>query len=444
MKGVWVRPASGRRAVVFIHGVLSDGEGCWHHDNGTYWPTLLSHEKELESVGIYVFTYKTGIFSGTFRLGNVVSSLKEHMRLDGVLSEDNDIVFVCHSMGGIVARKFLVQQTVDLIQRKIAIGLFLIASPSRGSKYADWLAPIARFFKHSHADALRFSETNSWLADLDEEFQSLTHEGKLPLSGKELIEDKFIALSAVLHRQVVEPISGARYFPDPYKVPNSDHFTICKVGSADDIQHRLLRQFIFDFFKAQEASRGVANEVAGAATRLEPEGAPTSSRIARSSSTCLAATGCLVDLQSAHGPQQYTRLSEIRFTITNSTAGHIKVTSIELKVLRATPFTRTASIATAAPVDEYSMFTDIDSKTTAAELLSRTHVLASSETDGFFLKVNAAEGFCYEASITVTWNPIPNGESETASSPIFTLAHPVYSVSGLLRLADSQPPTGRG
>ena len=353
MKGLWIRPSSGRCTVAFIHGVLSDGDGCWRHENGTYWPTLLARDEDLASIGIYVFTYKTGIFSGTYRLGNVVSSLKEHLRLDGVLSEESEIIFVCHSMGGIVARKFLVQQAVDLIERQVAVGLFLIASPSRGSKYADWLTPIARLFKHSQADALRFSETNSWLADLDEEFQNLKEERKLTLSGKELIEDNFIALSAVLSKQVVESISGARYFPNPYKVPNSDHFSICKVSGEGDEQHRLLRQFIIDFLKARGADRNVRTESARAVRSRNAVGIPVGSRATIGSPASIAASGCLVDLQSTRGPQQWTRLSEIRFTVTNSTAAHTKVTSIALEVLQATSLTRTASIATAAPVDEY-------------------------------------------------------------------------------------------
>jgi hypothetical protein len=43
-----------------------------------------------------------------------VDALKEHMRLDGVL-ESNQIIFVCHSMGGIVVRKFVAERAAELI-----------------------------------------------------------------------------------------------------------------------------------------------------------------------------------------------------------------------------------------------------------------------------------------------------------------------------------------
>jgi hypothetical protein len=86
MKGEWIRrPQDAAASAVFVHGILSSGETCWRNANGSYWPELLKNEPEVGSLGIYVFTHQTGIFSGSYRLGNIASALKEHMRLDGVL-----------------------------------------------------------------------------------------------------------------------------------------------------------------------------------------------------------------------------------------------------------------------------------------------------------------------------------------------------------------------
>ena len=115
MRGEWLRRPQQSTSVVFVHGILSSGETCWRHDNGSYWPELLKNEPELAPLGIYVFTYQTGVFSGSYRLGDIVDALKEHMRLDGVL-ESNQLIFVCHSMGGIVVRKFIVERAAELIE----------------------------------------------------------------------------------------------------------------------------------------------------------------------------------------------------------------------------------------------------------------------------------------------------------------------------------------
>lgn len=247
MKGEWLKASTGNISVVFVHGFLSSGESCWQHSNGSYWPEMLKNEAELKDMGIYVFTYQTGFFSGTYRLGDAVDALKEQLKLDGVL-KSKLLIFVCHSMGGIIVRKFIVERATDLIEKQIEVGLFLIASPSLGSEYANWLSPLAQLLDHSQADALRFADDNSWLNDLDKQFQNLKESQKLKINGKELIEDKFIILKKIFvllrWKQAVQPFSGARYFGEPYKVPQSDHFSIAKPDDKSAIQHRLLCQFI--------------------------------------------------------------------------------------------------------------------------------------------------------------------------------------------------------
>lgn len=244
MRGEWIRKPSNGISVVFVHGILSSGETCWQHDNGAYWPELLTNEPELEAVGIYVYTYQTGIFSGTYNLNDVVDDLKERLLTMDKVVDNQRIAFVCHSMGGIVVRKFLVERVNDLRDRNIEVGLFLVASPSLGASYANWLKPIAELMGHSQADALRFSQSNIWLNGLDKEFQNLKESGRLKIRGKELIEDKFVVLPRFWRKQVVEPFAGARYFGDPYKVPGSDHFSIAKPRDRRADQHRLLLAFL--------------------------------------------------------------------------------------------------------------------------------------------------------------------------------------------------------
>ena len=78
MRGVWRRRigvTTPSVAVVFIHGILSNNEKCWLHPNGTYWPDLFARHDAFSTVGIYEFTYQTGVFSGSYSLGDVVDAL---------------------------------------------------------------------------------------------------------------------------------------------------------------------------------------------------------------------------------------------------------------------------------------------------------------------------------------------------------------------------------
>lgn len=245
MKGTWLNKPSERSvAVIFIHGILSSSSDCWTHPEGIHWPTQLANENEFSKFGIYTFEYKTDFFSGHYSLNDVVDALKEKLALDSV-GDCETLIFVCHSMGGIVARKYIVQNAANLERNDKKIGLFLIASPSLGADYANWLAPLAKFFKHSQAKALRFQEDNIWLNGLDRDFINLKEDGHLQIKGKELVEDTFIVLPKfVFFRQVVPPFAGAKYFGDAIKIPNSDHFSIAKIENGKDIKHQLLLKFL--------------------------------------------------------------------------------------------------------------------------------------------------------------------------------------------------------
>jgi hypothetical protein len=133
-------------------------------------------------------------------------------------------------------------EQAKFIARKIEIGLFLVASPSIGSKDANDLFLLSTIAGNSQAQALRFSQKNEWLNDLDKEFINLLGGGKLSIKGKELVEDQAIKLKKWfgLNRQIVEPFAAARYFAESYKVPYSDHSTIVKPKDKDAMQHRVL------------------------------------------------------------------------------------------------------------------------------------------------------------------------------------------------------------
>ncbi len=247
MQGKWINKLQGDTTVVFVHGILSTGEECWKNESGAYWPDLLKKQEGFENTGIYVFTYSTGFFSGNFSIGDAVDSLRELSKLDKLFETAKRIVFVCHSMGGIVVRRFIVKHQKIFSEKQISIGLFLVASPSLGSDYANWLSIITGAIGHTQAQALKFSQQNVWLNDLDRDFHNLIsmENPPFPIRGKELIEDRawFPKKAGFLRmfwkKQVVEPFSGAKYFGEPYKDPLSDHISIAKPENADAIQHRL-------------------------------------------------------------------------------------------------------------------------------------------------------------------------------------------------------------
>jgi len=240
-KPYWVRkPGVSKAAIIFVHGVLTDPGTAWRSGK-TFWPELICSESELRDVGVYVFVYRNDIFSGNYRISDAADSLREHLELDG-LSKLSSLLFVCHSMGGIVVRQFLVNQQSELIEKKVKIGLFLIASPSLGAEYANLFTGLAKALRNSQVQALRFADDNTQLNNLDRDFINLKESGKLILMGKELVEDEFIVLPRWIGSYVVKPFSGAKYFGKSIKIAHKNHFTIAEIADSSALQHRLLVQ----------------------------------------------------------------------------------------------------------------------------------------------------------------------------------------------------------
>ncbi|QDP22742.2 alpha/beta fold hydrolase [Bradyrhizobium cosmicum] len=243
---MWLRKPRNAATIVFVHGLFSSNETAWLHPDGSFWPKLVCDEPQLGDFGVYLFSYRADIHAGTFSLENAVDAMRERFRLDGLFDNGSvgaGLIFVCHSMGGILARRFVVAQQLTLVDRKLPIGLFLIASPSLGSEYANFVSAIAPFY-NAQIDILRFSEENQWLSALDKDFINIKEGDRLPIFGKELIEDNFIGSDRFFRRkQIVQRFSGARYFGEPVKIERTDHFTIAKPASLQAIQHRLLVEF---------------------------------------------------------------------------------------------------------------------------------------------------------------------------------------------------------
>ncbi|WP_411196584.1 esterase/lipase family protein [Rhizobium sp.] len=246
MEPMRLRRSRNGATIVFVHGILSGPISAWKNKSGAFWPRLVFDDEQLIDFGVYLYTYRADALSGTYSLEDAVDAMRDYFRLDQVLDgEPNQLlIFVCHSMGGILARRFVVANQLELVERKTRFAFFLIASPSLGAQYANFVAAVAPLY-NAQLDILRFSQTNHWLNTLDKDFLNLKEGRKLLISGRELVEDQFAAHRSFLRfKQIVPPWTGAKYFGNPIKIPGSDHMTIAKPSGLGDLQHRLLVEFV--------------------------------------------------------------------------------------------------------------------------------------------------------------------------------------------------------
>jgi hypothetical protein len=239
-------------AVVFVHGFKSDSQSCWTHSSGTYWPDLLRKDERIPNLSIFLGGYFTGIDSddyGVLDCSNELHSLLSTKQSGGRRTPLNfpNIVFVCHSLGGIVTR-YLLDSKRQWIANK-SIGLVLIASPSLGSEYANIFEGVSEFFRNRVGTQLK--KNSELLRDLDNRFKSfLDDEQNFKIAGIEAIETQ-----GYLHTKlcrflapIVSRESAGRYFGNPQLIAKTNHSTIAKPCDQEHATHRLLVNFFDNKF----------------------------------------------------------------------------------------------------------------------------------------------------------------------------------------------------
>lgn len=233
--------------IIFVHGLGGTAQKTWSWDRNVdyFWPVWLAEEDGLSSSRIFTYGYNSN-FKGTGTNLNIIDFAKDLLFQilvfsDG-LAEDRvpigqcPLIFVAHSMGGLVVKKAHILGKNDGQYAHIIsnlYGIVFLATPHRGTHYAKILnnilstAPFGAPPK-AYVDDL---ETHSRaLQDINEQFRTLC--GGLSLvSFFETQKTNF----GITKSLIVEKESGVLGYPQEMSNPlNADHHTICKFKSRED------------------------------------------------------------------------------------------------------------------------------------------------------------------------------------------------------------------
>jgi pimeloyl-ACP methyl ester carboxylesterase len=139
--------------IVFVHGLGGSSHATWRHSgrNGQFfWPAELG--KDRADCGIWTAGYPAGITSPFGAPGMIIEkragNLSQKLANAGV--GDRPLLFVTHSMGGLVVKALLVgsQVQADRDRKRMASqtrGVVFCATPHRGSDFATAAARLGLF-----------------------------------------------------------------------------------------------------------------------------------------------------------------------------------------------------------------------------------------------------------------------------------------------------------
>lgn len=193
------------QSIVFVHGLTGNRQNTWTHDDGVFWPQDLL-PKDLPTTRIMTFGYDADIVCMIKTAGS--NTLRDHgkslandlaMRRARSDSTTRPLIFVAHSLGGLVVEQVRMQRfpskgrlglflqalliargaphhyLKSLLESTIAIAF--IGTPHVGSTKAGWasiLTQLTNVLRQTNRNILSTLEPGSEvLANLQQEFHTM-------------------------------------------------------------------------------------------------------------------------------------------------------------------------------------------------------------------------------------------------------------------------------
>lgn len=164
-KGGYVKRCSNPSVVVFVHGLDSNPEVWRNADNGAYWPKLIADDTDpaFGNTDVYVAGYDSSR-GGRMNMSDLLTQIFDRLMNDEVFESHRQVVFVGHSMGGLLIQQFLLTYSKEDLAKKVP-AIFLYGTPQEGSHVANW---ASHFTSGPLVKELESGENNFILHDVDQ------------------------------------------------------------------------------------------------------------------------------------------------------------------------------------------------------------------------------------------------------------------------------------
>lgn len=166
----WVKQHSphAQLAVVFVHGIFGDTLGTWSSDRTSFFKLLEDDPQIGPKVDLFAFGFTSHMFrGGSLAIDEAANLLYARLDNEGVLKYPA-IVFIDHSMGGLVTLRMLNQRS-DV--RALTPDIVLFATPQTGAQVTQ----IARHVANNPAlENMLPAEGNIFLRTLNDDFRNLS------------------------------------------------------------------------------------------------------------------------------------------------------------------------------------------------------------------------------------------------------------------------------
>ena len=164
-KSHFVRQSGKDSVVVFVNGVLGDSKSTWTNTStGAYWPDLMKVDPHFADFDIFVIGYASSFFHSSYALDELVEVMRRDIDDVELFSKYKHVYFLCHSMGGLVVRKYLTRYPKKAHQVPM---IYFFSTPTTGSE----IAKLATTLSSNHQiQALSPIDANDYLASIQKDW----------------------------------------------------------------------------------------------------------------------------------------------------------------------------------------------------------------------------------------------------------------------------------
>lgn len=139
------RPGGKVGNVVFLHGLQGGCDSTWRHRDGTYWPDLVA--KDFPNLRVWTIGYDTSLVDVIGDPSVPIQSRAQivgNLIYQGIVQQDSNwIVFVTHSMGGLIVKWIVLYSAISSGQEPAYMevtsrikGVIFCGVPHRGADIA--------------------------------------------------------------------------------------------------------------------------------------------------------------------------------------------------------------------------------------------------------------------------------------------------------------------
>ena len=224
-------PPTNKNVLVFVHGLGGDAVKTWTNRNGVYWPRIVANDPELDDYDVYVYAYETDPLSECLGVPDLATQMHGRLRSDKVFETHDRVIFVSHSLGGLIVREMLT--TFDELIPKTPLLLFY-GTPGHGAEIARWASILTRC---QQVQDVRPEQLNSFI-------RSLNKSWKHRISGRIRSRCAIEGFSIKGVGRLVKPATAEALCDDISQTIAGDHFAIVKVDCDRDDPHLFLKNVL--------------------------------------------------------------------------------------------------------------------------------------------------------------------------------------------------------